>query len=186
MDKNWNKNKAIGDMTENVIQRLIKSMPDYDCIPFGMENHIGELKKSLKSNNTSESRKVRSMPDFIVLNKKNGEVFFIDVKYRSFIDRREQGEALYGFGYGQIKDYLEFWKDMKLIVVHPQDPNFYVVDLKEVEWHKHFHSRNTDTNGNFHEQWNFKGIEKSIKDLFPDLTDETIQSYSKMIHENKQ
>jgi hypothetical protein len=186
MDQDWQKHKAIGNMTEAVVEMLIKSMPDWKCIKFGMENHIGELRKSLKSNHTSESRRVRTMPDFIALNKKTNEVIFIDVKYRSFIDRRNNGEALYGFGYGQIKDYLEFWKDMKLIVVHPQDPHFYVIDMKEIEWHKHFHSRTKTPTGLMHEQWNFAGIEKPITSLFPNLIEEAIKSSSALIHGKKE
>lgn len=183
MDKNeWNKLKAIGSMTENVVEMLIKSMPNWKCIKFGMEHGVEDLRKSLKNNTTSESRRVKSTPDFIAINKETEEVLFIDAKYRSFIDRREQGTALYGFGYGQIKDYLEFWKDVKLIVVHPQEPFFYVIDMKEVEWHKHFHSRTKTPSGIMHEQWNFKGIEKPITHLFPDITKETIESCSKLIH----
>ena len=190
MDDNWQKHKAIGNMTENVVEMLIKSMPNWDCLKFGMENHIGELRKCLRDNLTSESKRIRTMPDFIAINKETKEVLFIDVKYRSFINRqnnddRNNREALYGFGYGQIKDYLEFWKDMKLIIVHPQDPHFYVIDLKEIEWHKHFHSRTKTPDGLMHEQWNFAGIEKPIKSLFPDLTDDAIKSACSLIHGKK-
>lgn len=186
MDQDWEKHKAIGDMTEKIVKMLIKSMPDWDCLEFGMENHIEVLRKSLRDNHTTESRRIRSMPDFIAINKKTKEVIFIDVKYRSFIDRRKKGEALYGFGYGQIKDYLEFYKDMKLIVVHPQDPHFYVIDMKEIEWHKHFHSRTKTPEGSMHEQWNFAGIEKPIKNLFPNITEDAIKSSSELIHGRKE
>ena len=185
MDTDFNKRKAIGDMTEAIVQRMIKSMPDWDCIEFGMENHISELRKSLKSNNNPDSKMVRSMPDFIAINRKTQEVIFIDVKYRSFIDRRKKGEALYGFGYGRIKDYLEFWKDMKLIIVHPQEPCFCVINIKDIEWHRHFHSRKNFENGRMQEQWNFAAIQKPIKEIFPELTDESIKSYSELVHGKK-
>ena len=79
-----------------------------------------------------------------------------------------------------LKRLLEFWKDVKLIVVHSGPPYFYVIDMKDVEWHKHFHSRTND-NGVFHEQWNFLHIEKSIVSLFPDLSKSVVENAIKMI-----
>ena len=106
----WAEKKALGNAAENIVEFLINSTPDWKCVKYGMENHIEDIRKLLKDNNKDEtSRRIRSMPDFIAVNKETNEVMLIDVKFRSFIDNREQGVALYGFGYGQIKDYLDFW-----------------------------------------------------------------------------
>jgi len=77
---------------------------------------------------------------------------------------------------------LEFWKDVKLLIVHNHDPYFIVVDLKDIEWHKHFHSRDyRESDGKMFEQWNFANIQKDIKSLFPDLTDDIINKAIAMI-----
>jgi hypothetical protein len=170
----WDENKMVGNNAENIVEFLINSTPDWKCIKYGIENHIDELKKILKTNNSDEiSKRIRSMPDFIAVNSKTDQVLLIDAKYRSFIDRREPKTALYGFGYAQMKDYLKFWPEAYFIVVNNYEPYFIVISLKEVEWHKHFYGR-TGEGKDLKEQWNFAGIQKSIKDLFPDLPESAI------------
>ena len=181
MDDFWVEQKAVGNIAESIVEFLIKSSPNWKCVKYGMENHIEELKKSLRNNHQNEiSKRIRSMPDFIAINEKTNQVLLIDVKFRSFIDRREPRTALYGFRYAQMKDYLQFWPEAFLIVVNNYEPFFSVIPLEDVEWHKHFHSR-TMNNETLYEQWNFAGIQKSIKDLFQDLSDETIQKAINMI-----
>lgn len=181
MDDSWKEKKAIGNIAEDIIEFLIESSPNWECVKYGIENHIEGLKKSLKNNNKDEiSKRIRSMPDFIAINKDTNQVLLIDVKFRSFIDRREAKTALYGFGYAQMKDYIKFWPEAYLIVVHNHDPFFMVIPLKDVEWHKHFHSR-TKKNETLYEQWNFAGIQKPISELFPDLSEETINQAIRMI-----
>jgi len=174
---NWGENKLIGEQAESVVKFLIESIPGWKCIPYGIENHINELKNLLKENLNETSKRIRSMPDFIAVNQETNEIFLIDVKYRSFVDRRNPYETLYGFGYGNIRDYLDFWKDMKLLIVHNHEPYFIVVNIKDIEWHKHFHNRQyRSSDGKMFEQWNFREIEKGIKDLFPDISEEIINS----------
>ncbi|MEK6910522.1 MAG: hypothetical protein AABW82_02005 [Nanoarchaeota archaeon] len=177
----WAENKAMGNMAENIVEFLINSTPNWQCIKYGMENHIDELKKLLKSNNEDNiGKRIRSMPDFIAVNKVTNQILLIDVKYRSFIDHREPKTALFGFRYAQIKEYLQFWPEAHLVVVHNHEPFFIVIPLKEIEWYRHFHSR-TSNNGNLYEQWNFAGIQKSIKDILPDLPDRALQKAIEMI-----
>ena len=182
----WTEKKAFGNIAESIVEFLINSTPNWKCIKYGMENHIEELKKSLKDNNQDDiSKRIRSMPDFIAINKNTNQVLLLDVKFRSFIDRREPRTALYGFGYAQMKDYLHFWPEAYLIVIHTFDPFFTIIPLKEIEWHKHFHSRTTN-NGNLYEQWNFAGIQKSLRDLFPDLSESVIKKAIDMIPSKKE
>ncbi|MEA3378200.1 MAG: hypothetical protein U9Q69_01030 [Nanoarchaeota archaeon] len=179
-DGNWDKNKAIGNMAENIVEFLINSTPNWKCIKYGMENHIEELRKNIRNNNGEISKSIRSMPDFIAINEKNSQILLIDVKYRSYLDNREPQKLLFGFRYGRIKNYLEYWDNAYFIVVHPHDPYFFVINLKDVEWHKHF--RNRVENGcNCIEYWDFAGIMKRIKDIFPELSNETLNEAIKMI-----
>lgn len=180
-DNSWEEQKAVGNIAENIIEFLIKSSPNWKCVKYGMENHIEELKKSLRNNHQAEiSRRIKSMPDFIAMNSETNQVLLIDVKFRSFIDRRAQGTALYGFGYAQMKDYLQFWPEAYLVVVHNHEPFFIVIPLKEVEWYKHFYGRTGDGKDMI-EQWNFAGIQKPIQELFSNIPDEKIQKAIGMI-----
>jgi hypothetical protein len=177
----WDKKKMVGNNAENIVEFLINQTPGWKCFKYGVENHIDELKKNLKTNNGNEiSKKVRSMPDFIAINSKTNQVLLIDAKYRSFIDRREPKKVLYEFKYAQIKDYLEFWPEAYFIVVNNHEPYFIVIPLKEVKWHKHFYGR-IGEGKDLKEQWNFAGIQKTIKDLFPELSESVIKKAVEMI-----
>ena len=182
--ENWAENKAIGNIAENIIEYLISSCPDWKCVKYGMENHIEELKKSLKDNQDEISRRIRTMPDFIAINTKTNQLILLDAKYRSFIDRREPKTALCGFKYAQMKDYLEFWPESYLIIMNNYEPYFMVIPIKEVKWHKHFHSRN-GSGKDLIEQWNFAGIQKSIKDIFPELSETALAKAVGMIPNRK-
>jgi len=177
---NWQEYKARGNMAENAVHFLISSMHGWKCHKFGMENHIEEIRKTLRDKQDEISRKVRTMPDLMAINSTTGEVLLFDVKYRSFIDRRDPKTALYGFDYAQMRDYLQFWPEALLVVATNYEPYFTVISLKDIEWHKHFHSR-TNGNGTLYEQWNLAGIQKSIKDVFPNLPEEIIQKARNML-----
>jgi predicted component of viral defense system (DUF524 family) len=41
------------------------------------------LSKTLKTNNKTTSMALRFMPDFVVLSANNGELFYLEVKFRS-------------------------------------------------------------------------------------------------------
>jgi hypothetical protein len=175
----WNKQKAKGNIAEDIVEMIINSMPDWKCIKFGVENHIEELRKNVRETITPITLQIKSMPDFIAVNEKTKEVLFIEVKYRSFVERTSE-KAIYGFGYKQIDDYLEFWKNAKIIFVNKQEPYFKVVDLKEVNKEKQFVER-TMNEGAHYEQWNFINIEKDIKVLFPEIEDKVLEEAIELI-----
>ena len=177
----WEEKKLVGSNAENIVGFLINSAPGWKGIKYGIEQNIDELKSSLRNNNQEEiSKKIRSMPDFIAVNKEENKVLLIEAKFRSFIDRRKSGVVLYEFSYAQIKDYINFWPEVYLIVIHHQEPYFNVIPLKDVEWHKHFYGR-TGEGKDLKEQWNFAGIQKTIQDLFPNLSENTIKKAIEMI-----
>ena len=61
----------------------------------------------------------------------SGETFFIEAKYRKFINKQVSGRSEYQFDF--LNEYLKYWKETKLIVVHPYIPYFFVINLKDVE-----------------------------------------------------
>ena len=44
--EDWNRQKAVGNIAESIVEMMINSMPNWKCIKFGVENHIEELKKN--------------------------------------------------------------------------------------------------------------------------------------------
>jgi len=178
-NNHWRENKAIGNIAEIIIEMLIKSMSDWKCIRFGMENHIEELKKNIRKNINPRTKKIKSMPDFIAFNTKTEETFFVEVKYFSFIDKRIQGKSEYRFGYKRLNEYMEYWKGTKLIVVCPFEPYFIVIDLSEVK--ENMRRKEEVELNKWADYWNFIDIQKDIRDIFKDLSEEMIQKAIEMI-----
>jgi len=46
--REWNRTKFVGNDAENNVSFLINSMPNWNCIKFGVENHIEDLRKVVK------------------------------------------------------------------------------------------------------------------------------------------
>jgi len=170
----WGEQKLKGNVAENIVEFLINSCPDWKCEKYGMENHIDSLKKDIRENYDDTSLRIRTMPDFIAINKKEKKVKIIDVKFRSYIDETKHGMRIYQFHVGSIKDYLEFWKDASLIVVHQRKPYFKVIHIDDIKWNMHL----VDREKGF---WNFKSIDKDLQELFPEISNETIEKAVKII-----
>ena len=164
----WRKSKAYGNTAENIVEMLIKSMPDWKCIRFGVENHIEELKKVVRKDINDVTRKIKSMPDFIAFNEKTGKTIFIEAKYRSTITEKTK----YSFGYKRLNEYLEYWKGTKLIIILPFDPYFVFIDLDKVD----NKMRNPiQVNQEWVDYWDFGKIQQNIKELFPELEEEYLK-----------
>ena len=99
-DNSFNKNKVIGNVAEAIAEFLVNSTSDWKCIKFGVENHIMDLKKVVRGDINNTTRKIKSMPDFIAFNSRTGESFFLEVKYKGFIEKRN----------GKFEYRLEFSK----------------------------------------------------------------------------
>jgi len=172
MDDSFNKDKAIGDSGETAVNFLIQTMPDWKCIRFGVENHMEDLKKTVKKEINPITKKIKNMPDFVAFNTKTGETFFIEVKYRS-----NSNEGKYIFSY--LNEYNEYWKGTKLIIVRPDEPHFVYVDLEKINYGMR---QPIELEQNvWKEYWDFKDLEQDIKDLFPNLSDESIEEAKGMV-----
>ncbi len=173
MDENWNKSKLVGNSAENIIEYLINSMSDWKCLKFGVENHIKDLRKVVKNHINPITKKIKSMPDFVAFNKKTGETFFVEVKYRSRTLNFKTNQPEYHINF--LEEYKEFWEGTKLIVLENFKPYIFVVDLDKI---KNSMSKKVKGYGSF---WNFEEIKEDIKDLFPDLKNEDIKEAIKKI-----
>lgn len=177
VDDTFSKDKVIGNHAESIIEYIINSMPNWRCIRFGVEHHIEDIKKAVRGNKmTNEIKMIKSMPDFFAFNEETGETFFVEVKYRGFIITSD-GKSEYKIDF--LKNYNEYWKETKLIIVCPFEPYFVVVNLKDI---KDYMSRNERTGqNNWDYYWDFKDIEKKIKNIFPELKVKTLEEAIKMI-----
>lgn len=71
-----------GRIAETLIQELFLSL-EYSVFRYGMENTIPGVMELLRGVKSNVAKDIRQMPDFVVQNRTNGEVFFIEVKFRA-------------------------------------------------------------------------------------------------------
>ena len=71
-----------GRIAETLIQELFLSL-DYSVFRYGMENTVPGVMELLKGVRSEVAQEIRRMPDFVVQNRANGEVFFVEVKFRA-------------------------------------------------------------------------------------------------------
>jgi len=109
-----------GRIAETIVSEMLQEA-GYFVYRFGYEGILQSLIQEGLPKMRSDSvvaEKIRTMPDFIVMNKA-GDVFFIEVKYRSSIENDQS-----------FKDWVrkanKRWPEAKLILVHPYEPYFQI------------------------------------------------------------
>jgi hypothetical protein len=80
-DKNYRYNIIKGRIAETLIQELFLQLK-YNVFRYGMENTIPGIMELLKGVKSEVAEEIKRMPDFVVQNPKNGEVYFVEVKFR--------------------------------------------------------------------------------------------------------
>lgn len=80
-DSNFVENMIKGRIAETLIEELFLSL-NYSVFRYGMENTVPGIMKLLRGVRSDVATNIRRMPDFVIQNNKNGEVFFIEVKFR--------------------------------------------------------------------------------------------------------
>jgi hypothetical protein len=71
-----------GRIAETLIEELFLSL-GYSVFRYGIENTIPGILGQLKGVKSDVANNIRRMPDFVIQDKINGEVYFIEVKFRA-------------------------------------------------------------------------------------------------------
>jgi hypothetical protein len=82
MKSSFNLNSLKGRIAEKLIQDLF-IQSGYNVFNYGLEMLHPSLSKKISSNNKRTSRNLRFMPDFVVQSTKNGDLFYLEVKFRA-------------------------------------------------------------------------------------------------------
>lgn len=79
---NYRFNMIKGRIAETLIQELFLSL-SYNVFRYGMENTIPGIMELLKGVKSEVANEIRRMPDFVIQNPNNNEVYFVEVKFRA-------------------------------------------------------------------------------------------------------
>lgn len=104
-EHNYRFNMIKGRIAETLIQEMFLSL-GYNVFRYGMENTIPGIMDLLKGVKSEVAEEIKRMPDFVVQNPTNGEVYFVEVKFR----------ASEKFSFKDLpKDYA--WENVYFIIV---------------------------------------------------------------------
>ena len=104
----FNLNSLKGRIAEQLVQDLFQQC-GYHVFNFGLERLNPALSKLLVNNKKKTSQSLRFMPDFVVQSSKNGDLFYMEVKFRA------NGE----FGFDE--HYADYpYQNAWFIIVSPQ------------------------------------------------------------------
>ena len=134
-----------------------------------------------------EAEKVRTMPDFIVMDEE-GDVSFVEVKFRSNGILDDKNKSL-------ISKIAECWPETRLIFVTPQEPYFLISRVKDLKrtgklyplekerWEKHVVGAMKGFQDN---RYSLENNEKLIRDLNSNLglkkyVNELKQEYGELV-----
>lgn len=92
----FNLNSLKGRMAEHLIQDLF-IQSGYHVFNYGLERLHPSLSKLIKTNQRNTAKALRFMPDFVVQHSGNGDLFYMEVKFRS--------NGCFGFDEQTIKAY---------------------------------------------------------------------------------
>jgi len=81
-ESNYRYNVIKGRIAETLIQELFLQLKYY-VFRYGMENTIPGVMDLLKGVKSEVAEEIKRMPDFVVQNPTNGEVYFVEVKFRA-------------------------------------------------------------------------------------------------------
>lgn len=81
-ERNYRYGMIKGRIAETLVQELFLSL-GFNVFRFGMENTIPGIMELLKGVRSDVATEIRRMPDFVMQNPKNKEVYFVEVKFRA-------------------------------------------------------------------------------------------------------
>jgi len=81
-DMSSKENMLKGRIAETLVEELFLYL-NYNVFRYGMENTVPGVMKLLKGVRGDVADNIRNMPDFVIQDNRNGEVYFVEVKFRA-------------------------------------------------------------------------------------------------------
>lgn len=92
-EKNFRINLTKGKIAETIVEQMLITC-EFDVHRFGMENSVPNFPYSIYKTESMIGKSIRSMPDFVVVDPWEGDVHYVEVKYRKngYFNYKKLGE----------------------------------------------------------------------------------------------
>jgi hypothetical protein len=119
-------------MKGNIAQILVKTILEsfnYEVYPYGYENYLSTVSKSLSlSNSNISARRIRSTPDLFVFDSDSKDAFLVEVKATSLANE----ESFY-IDKARFDDYFKYWGEAILVVYCMRYGNIYCQKIGNIQ-----------------------------------------------------
>lgn len=108
-----------GRIAETIVSEMLKEA-GYFLYRYGYEGLLQSLVQNglpRMRKGDREADKIRSMPDFVVMDR-TGDVSFVEVKYR---EKREDEKLRERLGRA-----AQYWPEAKILIAYPTEPHFLI------------------------------------------------------------
>ena len=124
----FNVNLFKGNLAQAIMSLVFRDC-GYEVYPYGYENHLFDVIRSVRKGRTNNSlRLMRSSPDLFVYDRAANEGWFLEIKYTNVPD-----ESNFEMNTYEIDRYKNYWDDAFLIVLCARTGNIYCKQFNEIE-----------------------------------------------------
>ena len=116
--------KNIGNIAKQFVGDLFTES-GFDVYPMGYESQFSTIKNKIRNNEDDVSRRIRTIPDLLVINNKKIIPSLIEVKYRSYSNKID-------IKIKELEDYKKFWPEAFIICVIPDKIGFYAQKINQL------------------------------------------------------
>ncbi len=116
--------KNIGNIAKQFVGDLFTES-GFDVYPMGYESEFSTIKNKIRNNEDDVSRRIRTIPDLLVIDNKKMTPSLIEVKYRSYSTKMD-------IKIKELEDYKKFWPEAFIVCVIPDKIGFYAQKIKNI------------------------------------------------------
>lgn len=115
-----------GNIYKDMVKLLLEKS-GYTVYLYGYESTFSHVRSKLtkKTKNSRTVRRIRSSPDLLIYDEQRNDLMLVEVKMRMQVPPKIKPRL--------IENYKEFWNDLILVIVVPEDNVFYAQKISELE-----------------------------------------------------
>jgi len=172
------RNSLRGFNAKVLLEHLFKDS-GYETYPFGYESLFSRITAGIHRDGkqTDTLKRIRSMPDLLVINNNRNEVHLIEAKFTGFTRTTSciQSKA-------RINRYYKFWNDSIIVIIVPAKEYIYAQHVSKLK----IEGRKPYTKfGKIQYYFNLEKEFVPIYKIFPEITKEKIEKVKHIIERIK-
>jgi len=171
------KNSLRGFNAKVLLEHLFKEA-GYETYPFGYESLFSRITAGIhrEGTQTDTLKRIRSMPDLLVINNNKKEVFLVEAKFTGFTNTSSYIQSK-----ARVDRYYKYWNDSIMVVIVPAGEYIYAQHVSKLKIPRKEYFK-------FKDKMYYFNLEKEfvpIYEIFPNITKEKIGKVKSIINRIK-